>query len=234
MSNLVETNRRELLSLGFSFHGAAKGDAADPEQTVLRLLCAFYEDRKLYRMLLTWLEATSHLIHMERLNALAGGLPPGLRIVLGATAFKLSPIDRRWKAVAEAMVKATDRKGPPVSAPEGYADPFLISKYGIDEGFREFGVKIAKIAPEDRKKIRSLKAILQNNDWLRIRALIGPNFRADIAYLYLSNRVHGPADAARFLKCSKDTAYRNWRAIEDADARKLLKFPPRSCPKGLE
>jgi hypothetical protein len=53
---------------------------------------------------------------------------------------------------------------------------------------------------------------------------MGSNFRADVAFLYVSKRVDGPADAARALGCSRDTAYRNWRALEDADVRRLLRL----------
>lgn len=224
MSSLVEANRNALLSLGFAFQGVSKGAPADPEQTIVSVLGAFYEDRKLYRMLLAWLDATSDLIHMERLNALSKDLPQGLRVVLGATALKLLPRDRRWRLIATAMQESAYAKGRAGVVPDGYADAFLLSKNGVDEEFKKLGLKIARIDAEDRKKIRSLKAILQSNGWLRIRALIGPNFRADIAYLYLSNRAEGPADAARVLKCSRDTAYRNWKAIEEADVRSLVRL----------
>ena len=224
MSSLIETHRNALLSLGFAFQGVSKVAPADPEQTIVDMLGAFYEDRKLYRMLLAWLDATSDLIHMERLNALSKELPPGLRVVLGATALKLLPRDRRWKLIAEAMQESAYAKSSSAVIPDGYADPFLISKNGIDQEFKKLGLKIARITAEDRKKIRSLKAILQSHGWLRIRALIGPNFRADIAYLYLSKRAGGPAEAARLLKCSRDTAYRNWKAVEEADVRSLVRL----------
>ena len=87
-----------------------------------------------------------------------------------------------------------------------------------------YKVKISKILPENEKKILSLKGILKSNRWLRLRAVFGPNFRADVVYLYVAGIASGPAEAARLLKCSRDTAYRNWRALEEADVRQLIRL----------
>ncbi len=112
-----------------------------------------------------------------------------------------------------------------VQVPEGYNDAYLVNKEGPDREFAQFGVEMARITPEESKKLLTLRGILAGNTWLRLRALMGSNFRADVAYLYASKRAQGPADAARTLGCSRDTAYRNWRALEDADVGDLLKIP---------
>ena len=100
-----------------------------------------------------------------------------------------------------------------ISIPEGYSDPFLISKYGEDEEFKEFGLKLAKIDPEDEKKILDLPSILKSHPWLKIRALVGANFRADLVYWMSLKILKNPNQAAKLLGCSRETAYRLWKEI---------------------
>jgi hypothetical protein len=224
MSKIIDDNKEALLSLGFAFHGNTPAKSADPEKSIIDILPSFFEDRKLFRMLLTWLVVVSDLIHIERLNVLGEELPPNLKIVLGAIALKLKKTDRRWKLVHERLKSSLLDKGRDLHLPGEFNDPYLISKYGADEEFAELGVKISKILPENEKKILSLNGILKSNRWLRLRAVIGPNFRADVVYLYVADIASGPAEAARILLCSRDTAYRNWRALEEADVRKLIRL----------
>ncbi|MBI4405467.1 MAG: hypothetical protein HY537_14990 [Deltaproteobacteria bacterium] len=220
MSKFFNENKHALLSLGFAFHGKIPKVACDPEKTLLRVLPAFFCDRKLFRMLLAWLNIVSDLLHVERLSSLAEALPSELKKVLLVLSLKLLKRDRRWKIVKTHLNAEIDDK--PLEVPAEFRDPYLISKYGIDEEFQTIKVKVARILPEDEKKILSLQGILRANGWLRLRALIGPNFRADVAYLYISGQATGPAETARVLQCARDTAYRNWRALEEADVRKMV------------
>lgn len=224
MNSFFEQRRDQLLSLGFAFHGRIPKASADPEKSILDLLPALFEDRKVFRMLLAWLGVASELIHVERLKALSEDLPARSKLVLGAVALKLAKKDRRWKLLADSMKNALSDNPHELIFPRELSDPYLMSKYGKDEEFAKFGVEIATILPEDEKKILSLRGILRANAWLRLRALMGANFRADVAYLFLSG-VEGPADAARVLGCSRDTAYRNWRALEEANVREMLRVP---------
>ncbi len=224
MNNVYEANKDNLLSLGFAFHGKIPRKSADPERTIVDVLQSFFVDRKLFRMLLTWLGTTTELIHIERLKALSKDLSPNLKVVLAVVAKKLARQDRRWKFLYEHLKVELQDQNLSLQVPKEFNDPYLVSKYGPDEDFAEFGVDITKVAPEDGKKILSLRGILNNNSWLRLRAVMGPNFRADTAYLYLTNSAGGPAEVARILGCSRDTAYRNWRALENSDARKVLRI----------
>jgi hypothetical protein len=55
-----------------------------------------------------------------------------------------------------------------------------------------------------------------------MRALIGPNFRADIAYLMAARIVENAHQASKTLGCNAETAYRLWRTLENApDLEKL-------------
>ncbi len=225
MNSLFTSHRDTLLSLGFAISGKIPKVSSDPEIAILDLLPSFFEDRKLFRLLLAWLHVTSELIHIERLNTLARKLEPRLKVIMATVALKLTQQDRRWNLIHESMKKSLPRiKANRIEIPEGYDNPFLLSKNGLDLEFARFGLRLAKLTPEDSKKILVLRGVLAANGWLRLRALIGSNFRADVAYLYVSERAKGPADAARVLSCSRDTAYRNWRSLEDADVRKLLKL----------
>lgn len=222
MNSFFQQHKDQLLSLGFAFHGRIPKASADPERTIIDLLPSLFEDRKIFRMLLAWLGVASELIHIERLKALAGDLPNRSKLVLAVIAAKLAKEDRRWKLLVDSLQRDLSSNPRELIFPRELSDPYLLSKYGKDEEFAKFGVDIATLAPEDEKKILSLRGILHANAWLRLRALMGANFRADIAYLFLA-KVNGPAEAARLLGCSRDTAYRNWRALDEANAREMLR-----------
>lgn len=211
-SPLFEQIKPSLISLGFSFYGEASLLPADPENTLLAGLEFFYEDRKLFRMLLRWCLSTSSLIHVERLSKLAQKLDPALMPALEGLALKLVKAgDRRFKLIVDQM-KASIKKHA-IRLPEGYADPYLIAKQGIDPEFLEVGFTMALIQPEDQKKILGLCDILKMNHWLKIRALVGANFRADLIFLLIQKKVKNPNQAAKILCCSRETAYRLWREI---------------------
>ncbi len=71
MNKFFSIHRDTLLSLGFAVEGNRKTQSADPEAAILELLPSFFEDRKLFRLLLAWLQLASELVHIERLNHLA-------------------------------------------------------------------------------------------------------------------------------------------------------------------
>ncbi len=213
MGRLVGKHRDALLSLGFAFYGGAAKKTADPERTILSLLPSFRADRKLFRMLLAWLDIASDLVHIERLAGLAEEASDEDKIVLGAVASRLArDRDKRWALIFRNMKRDLEGKRLP-SPPSEYADPYLVSKHGEDPHFREFGYRIAMLHPEDEKKILSLNGILRSNLWLRLRALIGPNFRADLVYLIVAGLAENPNQAASLLGCSRETAYRLWKAV---------------------
>jgi len=224
MSSVFTENQEKLLSLGFGFHGKPPKKSADPEQAIVDLLPSFFEDRKLFRMLLVWLDTVSDFIHIERLRPLSKNLSPNLKLVLGALSLKLTPKDRRWKLISERIKLELKDTKLDFNVPDEYKDPFLMKKHGQDKEFAEFGIRVATLAPENPKKIMTLRWILQSNAWLRLRAVMGPNFRADTAYLFVTETAKGPAEAARILQCARDTAYRNWRALEEAEVRSILKL----------
>ncbi len=210
----TKATQEQLVSLGFAFHGRPSAQPADPEKIILELLSAFYEDRKTFRIMLRWLLTTSELIHVERLAALAKYIASEDKAVLGALALKLVRAgDRRWAMIVERAKVDLEKHPSSSSAPEEYADPYLVEKYGTDAEFLAFGLKTATVSPEDEKKVLTLAGILKGHGWLRLRALMGPCFRADLAYLRITAEVSNPNQAIKILGCSRETAYRLWRAL---------------------
>lgn len=213
-SAVFHTLKSDLISLGFSFYGNPSLRSADPEVTLIRALEFFYEDRKVFRMLLRWCLVTSPLLHVERLYKWSENLEPRLVPILGALSKKLIQSgDRRFKLIYEEMKKRMKQRKIRIATPEGYSDSFLVSKYGADEEFGEFGVTIARLEPEDERKVLNLPGIIKTHRWLRLRTLVGANFRADLIYWLTEKTLENPNQAAKVLGCSRETAYRLWKEV---------------------
>jgi len=205
--------RPSLIGLGFAFYG--DGEQSDPEATILDILRLSENDPKVFRMLLSWLDKTRDLIHVERLRVLAGDLTDKSALIfLGVLALKQVKCgDRRFSILVD-FVKSKSGKGVSVRPSlQRDADPFLMEKYGVDLEFQEFGIESEKTAPADPKKILTLEAIMAQNPWLRFRALIGANFRADMAYVMAHKLAQNPYQAAKLVGCSQETAYRLWKGL---------------------
>lgn len=211
-----------LLSLGVALYGTPTDKAVDPEQAILELTGTFFDDQKFFRLLLAWLGEAGDLVHVERLLNLSEDLPAANALILCAIALKqVRNGDRRWSVVAKRLRRASKNTAKNLSVPEGYDSEYLISKRGLDPEFEKLGVRIALIEPEDRKKLPSLEGILKANPWLRFRALIGANFRADIAAIISAKMAQNPNQAAKIARCSRETAYRLWRWITLSGAEAL-------------
>ncbi len=215
-----ESIKPALISLGFSYMGEPSKHSPDPEKTLVAALSHFQEDQKLYRMLLAWMERFGDLIHVERLATYSKELSPNERLILGVTALKLlNAGDTRFKTLFERVRKEKLKYTLPLTG----NDPYLIEKNGIDPEFKVFGVKTAKITSSDPKKLLSRKFVLENNLWLRFRALLGTNYRADIAFVRTSRLVDTAYGAMKFLHCSKETSYRIWGNLEEARVEDFIR-----------
>lgn len=214
VNELFNELKGELISIGFSLYGEPSLFAADPEAVLVKALQFFYEDRKIFRMLLRWCLTIAPLIHVERLHKQIQNLEPNLIPVLGAVSKKLILSgDRRFSLIYEEMKNKFKLSNISPTPPEGYGDSFLISKYGEDPELKEFDMRVAYILPENEKKVLDLRGILKIHRWLRLRVLIGPNFRADLIYLLSLKTVKNPNQAAKILGCSRETAYRLWKEV---------------------
>src|SRR5690606_29899968 len=117
-----------------------------------------------------------------------------------------------------------ERTGPTKKqAPPSRLDELQAKKDGADKEFASFGILIPKLEPADPKKIRPRKVVLQEHLWLRMRALMGSNWRADVASVMVLGLAKTSYQAEKVLGCSSETAYRNWNALKEAGAEHLLK-----------
>ncbi|MBI3557924.1 MAG: hypothetical protein HY074_16805 [Deltaproteobacteria bacterium] len=210
-----ETLKPRLLSLGFGFYGDASRDSADPEQTIIDVVQLFRDESKAFKMLLAWLERYGDLVHVERIRVLASDLSDYDRRILGALALKqVKNGDRRFSLLVDWAKKSKSSKSAKSSEKLDSDDPYLISKHGVDEELREFGIKSATVGPADVKKLLAIEEVLRRNAWLRFRALIGANFRADLAFVMAHKRASTAYQAAKLLGCSIETAYRLWKGLQ--------------------
>ncbi len=63
---------------------------------------------------------------------------------------------------------------------------------------------------------------MKRSPWLRLRAAIGANWRADLLYVMLFKLADNPNQASRLLACSYETAHRNWQACVRAGVTTLF------------
>ncbi len=219
-NSAFEKLKPALISLGFSYAGEPSKHPPDPEKTLVAALSLFQEDPKLYRMFLAWMERFGDLVHVERMATYLNNLSPNDRLILGVTALKLlNRGDTRFRTLFEKIRKTKPKYDLPLSG----QDPYLIEKNGLDPEFQVFGIKTAKINPSDSKKLHSRKFVLENNLWLRFRALLGTNYRADIAFVRTSRLVDTAYGAMKFLHCSKETSYRIWGSLEEARVEDFIR-----------
>jgi len=203
----------KLISLGFAFYGNA-ANQADPEATLLDVVRLAGEEPKAFQMLLAWLDKVRDLIHVERVRVLAGDLAGDGLIALGCLALKqVKSGDRRFSILVDLAKEKLSNAPSHDSYFAKQADAFLIEKYGIDRELLEFGITSQEVRPADPKKILTLEKILAQNLWLKFRALIGANFRADIAYVMARKMARNPYQAAKLVHCSQETAYRLWKGL---------------------
>lgn len=202
-----------LINLGFAYYGDST-QLTDPEATLLDVIQLAGEEPKAFHMLLAWLEKVRDLIHVERVRVLAQELSGDPLIALGVVASKqVKSGDRRFTILVELAKKKLSNRDTKESFFSKQADDFLIKKNGTDSELGEFGIRSQKINAADQKKILTLDKILAQNSWLKFRALIGANFRADIAYAMASKLARNPYQAAKLVHCSQETAYRLWKGL---------------------
>lgn len=211
--------KSDLISLGFAYNGKNSKLAPDPEATIIAAIRLFQEDQKLYRMLLAWLSRFGDLVHVERLAGFISQLSDFDKVILGVTALKqVNNGDTRYKILFEKIIKQKPKIAFELSGNDGY----LIEKVGVDPEFKKFGIKTSRILPSENKKLLDRKAILASNLWLRLRALLGSNFRADLAFIKLNGLASNAYGAMKLIRCSKETSYRIWGSLEEARVEDLI------------
>ena len=222
---LEKTQRRlilqKLTSLGCAFSQGEPNLSADPEKTILDSLCLFWQEPKFFTMLIGALEHGIHqFIHVERLISLAQDLTEDEKILLMVISDKMMRInDRRFHLV----IKKLKKRGQMISSVlEEHKSPYLLKTYGKDPSFAKFKIEVPDYFTQPEKKFFTIKGTLKRNAWLKIRSLIGPNYRADLAYLLSVEQVKTPLEAMKILGCSQGTVYRLWNSLLLVDDIKKL------------
>lgn len=221
--------------LGIAFADEPALGPVDPEMTILLSLRHAYEHRKTLRLIADWLSEYADLVHVERLLSIVrrdrwhdheedlgavrtlGGLA-GRMIVHG---------DRRWQVIVRECQARL--KGAAKVRPLSEADQFLVTRDGTDPCFEKFGINMPSLERikgefqrSPAKKLRTREHILATNPWLRLRALLGANWRADVLFVILAALAGNAHQTSQLLGCSYETAHRIWAGANGAKVRELF------------
>jgi len=209
----------DLIKLGFAFYGTATKTCPDLERTIISTLRYLETDKKVFRMLLRFGIVISRLINFERLKYLLEH-EKSLTLVEKVAAFIfLSRLAESGQKKAEPILKRFEKslrneKLEIAVKLEGISDPYLISKEGTDPALLKLGIEGYKLNPVDEKKVLKIESIIEKNRWLKLRVLIGPNYRADVFYLKSLNHFKTRYELWRCLGSSQYTAYRIFSELE--------------------
>lgn len=210
-------------SLGIAFAlNQSEVKHADPERTLLRTVQEFKDHRKMLKLTLAWLKEFGELLHVERLKALSEELTlVELAWLGGLSSHRIADGDSRWKSLLHWI---ESRIGNPKAVfPTSRLDELQTQRMGEDPHFKKFGLLIPRADAADSKKLRPFADAVSGNLWLRMRALFGTNWRADMATVLVLGLAQNPYRAECILGCAKETAYRNWKSLKDAGVEGLLK-----------
>lgn len=224
MANTEDLTRDAWESLGIAFVFNQSGTKnADPEKTLIQSLKELADDRKTLSLIQGWLREFGPLVHIERLKALANDLTASeLAWLGGLAAHQAETGDARWKAIVRYI--EDDKLGTPrPHFPSSKLDELQIQRKGIDKHFARFGLRIPILEAAEAKKFKPTASAIKENIWLRMRALFGTNWRADTAVVLIQGLAKNAYQVERILGCSRETAYRNWKSLIDADAAGLFK-----------
>ena len=213
-----------LASLGCAYH-TTKGDKeyADPEQTILDSLHFYWTSNDLTFMLYGLIKHRVHsLIHVKRLISLAKDqhIKEDELVVLLVIAHKLvAEGHSQFRMVLEKLdpTKSIRMKSPP----QEEASPSLIKIWGEDPHFKLYGAKVRTFYQEDKKKFLTLKGIYKRNPWFKFRALIGVNYRADIAFMKFSGKATTGYQAQQLVGCGIQPAYKVWHSLSSIEGLTL-------------
>jgi hypothetical protein len=202
-------------SLGIAFNAKGKLNA-NPEETIINTIKSheFPADKKIFSLMILWLEEYHEYIYVERLKNYLKDLSAYELALLGAIAKKCFDFgDHRWKIIIHGVKKRLGNKS--ITFNDGDDELFLKLK-GIDETFLEFGIRVIPLKRDDRKKLLSRETIFKNNVWLQNRLLYGPNLRSDFVTIFTLSLAQNAYQAAKLLGCSMNASYRNWKSVEEA------------------
>ena len=195
----------------------------DPEMIFLRTLKCYWTANDVFFMLFALLKfRIGSLIHVERLVKLAklGHLNNDEKILLMAVSKKLVALgDHRFKAVYKHIYEPGMKLQ---TLPRLQSGKAIVKYHGAEESLIEFGAEVMKFKVDDRK-LHSLSMIIKRNNWLKLRLLMGTNYRADVTFLKCTGQANKPTQAALILGCDLSTASKNFKHINEfKNLKKIL------------
>ncbi|MCB0411456.1 MAG: hypothetical protein KDD22_02950 [Bdellovibrionales bacterium] len=199
-----------LWAMGATYRGIESVEFSDldPEMTILRTLKHYWDYDDVVMMLFSALKIRiGKLIHVERLVKLADTdlISTDEKCLLIAISKILSDDgDHRYKLIRKKLYKSGMKMK---KVPKLLGNPNGVKIWGAEESLLEFGVKVKKFDFED-KKLHEHKIIFERNGWLKLRALVGANYRADILFLLSCGKAETVNQAAKIAGCNSRAAYR--------------------------
>ena len=207
----------KMTSLGCAFNTSLLKNPVDPEKLILESLRFYWDYNDIFFMIYSLLKKRiSHLIHVERLVNLAQAsfMSSDEKVLLIALCDKLAENgDRRFKLVEKKLCK-NKKELKMNSPPKNECSSYLIKKWGKETSLLPFGVKVRSFYEISEKKFFSLEKICKNNAWMKLRILIGPNYRADILYFKGSGLAKTAYQAGKLAGCNISTATRIWKTLQ--------------------
>lgn len=214
MDNLI----KNLSGLGIAYNCAEPNLLADPELTLIESIETIRTDSKTLKLVLCWLQNYGDLLHLERLKTLIRKSSTTTKAWIGGIASFMSA-DKRWAPIAR-EVEGVHIKTTGLSKFES----LQMKRLGLDQNFKKYGISLPTVDIAGiEKKLLSRDHVLRHHFWLRLRALFGSNWRADIVWQIYLNPDQTPYQVAKTIGCNTETAYRNWKALEQANVRDFLR-----------
>jgi len=150
-------------SLGIAFSSIVKLNS-NPELTIIETIRSheFPSDKKMFCLMLLWLDEYLELVHVERLKNLLKDLNAYELALMGGIALKcLNNGDHRWKVIILLVQKKMGKKE--FHFNDGNDDELLLKMKGIDAEFLKFGIRVAPLKSEDHKKLLRREVVLGHN-----------------------------------------------------------------------
>jgi hypothetical protein len=215
--------RERLKSLGVAFALPLADAPADPEETILDCLKYYWRYNDFFFFCYTLLRFDlGPRVNVDRLIALTEKrrLDNDELILLLALCRKIAAHGAPdfEKVVAKFHHPDLTMKSPP----EDEDSAWLIHQWGVEESLEIYGVRVRSFYLERKDKIFRPEITLEKNLWLKIRSVLGSNFKADIAFFKLSGQALCAEDAANLAGCSLPEAVRHWKTLLAIDSVQKL------------
>lgn len=207
--------KQKLEKLGCAYNLESMAECPDLEETLVEGLKYYWDSNDLFFMLYGLLyHRIGNLVFVERLIKIIKehNLSNDELILLHVLSLKL--VNKGYDDFKKVTEKITLKSKTLKTPPETESNSYMVERWGFDPEFKKFGAVVRTLPLEDKKKFYTLEKIFKKNKWLSIRSLVGANNRADILYLKTENIVTSANQAFPMLRCSKETAYRNWNSVE--------------------